>query len=217
MAPGDSGESDLGDRLPSRCSGSSRRVGAGANQSGALEMTTSSGIMDVYDPDRACDFLAVQFRDSDHYPPRPASTMARVTRRGLAKSAILLFSGNPLGQVACRATKPCMGGDIMVRNPGRHHLRNVRATSSESANREGRVTMPRKLILLFASSAAAVTVGISTYAQQPPTRTPTDLAAMTELGVSRRAFRISGHRARARRPRRRAPAGSAPRDRRPRS
>jgi hypothetical protein len=37
-----------------------------------------------------------------------------------------------------------------------------------------------KLILLFASSAAAVTVGISTYAQQPPTRTPIDLAAMTE-------------------------------------
>jgi CxxC motif-containing protein (DUF1111 family) len=43
--------------------------------------------------------------------------------------------------------------------------------------------MPRKLILLFASSAAAVTVGISTYAQQPPTRTPTDLAAMTELTI----------------------------------
>jgi cytochrome c553 len=40
--------------------------------------------------------------------------------------------------------------------------------------------MTRKLILLFALSVAAVTVGISTYAQQPPTGTPTDLVAMTE-------------------------------------
>jgi hypothetical protein len=43
--------------------------------------------------------------------------------------------------------------------------------------------IPRKLCLLFASSAAAVTVGISTYAQQPPTGTPTELVAMTEPAI----------------------------------
>jgi hypothetical protein len=89
-------------------------------------MTTSSSIKHVYDPDtlsimtdafdRACDFLPVHLRDSDHMRRKLASAMsttARVTRRASPKRPSYSFYGNPPGQVACRATKLCMGGDIM--------------------------------------------------------------------------------------------------------
>jgi hypothetical protein len=72
---------------------------------GALEMTTSSGIKHVYDPDtlsimtdafdRACDFLPVQFRDSDHMRRKLASHIVRHVNDGesdptrLAEAAIL--------------------------------------------------------------------------------------------------------------------------------
>jgi hypothetical protein len=70
---------------------------------------------------------------------------------------------------------------------GRHHVRYPGDTISKCPGdfvgirkQRGIGFMTRKLILLFALSVAAVTVGISTYAQQPPTGTPTDLVAMTE-------------------------------------
>jgi hypothetical protein len=72
---------------------------------GALEMNTSSGIKHVYDPDtlsimtdafdRACDFLPVQFRDSDHMRRKLASHIIRHVNDGesdptrLAESAML--------------------------------------------------------------------------------------------------------------------------------
>jgi hypothetical protein len=84
-----------------------RRAGSeqGRINLGALEMTTSSGIKHVYDPDtlsimtdafdRACDFLPVQFRDSDHMRRKLAS--ARVTRRASPSRPSSSFSDNPLG------------------------------------------------------------------------------------------------------------------------
>jgi hypothetical protein len=84
-----------------------RRAGSeqGRINLGALEMTTSSGIKHVYDPDtlsimtdafdRACDFLPVQFRDSDHMRRKLASHIIRHVNDGesdptrLAESAIL--------------------------------------------------------------------------------------------------------------------------------
>src|SRR4029453_16902032 len=81
------------------------RRSAGSEQGpinlGALQMTTSSSIKHVYDPEtlsimtdafgRACDFLPVQLRDSDHMRRKLAShisamsTTARVTRRASPK------------------------------------------------------------------------------------------------------------------------------------
>jgi hypothetical protein len=68
-------------------------------------MTTSSNIRHVYDPgtlsimadafDRACDFLPVQFRDSDHMRRKLASHIIRHVNDGesdptrLAETAIL--------------------------------------------------------------------------------------------------------------------------------
>ena len=71
----------------------------------AIEMTPSSGIRQVYDPDRlrimssaldhACDFLPAQFRDSDHMRRKLALHIIRQVDEGeidqtrLAYSAIL--------------------------------------------------------------------------------------------------------------------------------
>jgi hypothetical protein len=87
------------------CPRRSARSQQGPINLGVLEMTTSSSIKHVYGPDtlrimtdafdRACEFLPVQLRDSDHMRRKLASHIIRHVNDGesdpthLAETAIL--------------------------------------------------------------------------------------------------------------------------------